>query len=186
MNEIIKNLGPLAALAGHWKGDNGIDVAPSKTGAATTKFRELITFDPMGPVTNGPQTLYGLKYTTTAWPLEEDEAFHEEVGYWLWDAEAEQVMRCFIVPRGVVVNAGGTAAKESKAFSLRADIGSEIYGVMSNPFLDKAFKTVCYTLNVTINDDGSFSYQEDTQLKIPGWEEIFHHTDENRLTKIEH
>jgi hypothetical protein len=184
MNEIIKNLGPLAPLAGHWEGNEGIDVSPSKKGAVTTKFRELITFDPIGPVTNGPQALYGLKYTTTAWSLGDVEPFHEEVGYWLWDADAQQVMRCFIVPRGVTVNAGGSVAADAKSFSLRADVGSEIYGVMSNPFLDKAFKTVCYTLKVTINDDGSFSYQEDTQLAIQGLSDIFHHTDQNRLNKI--
>ncbi len=184
MNKIIEKLGPLAPLAGHWKGNEGIDVAPSKTGAVTTKYRELITFDPLGPVTNGPQVLYGLKYTTTAWPLGEDEAFHEEVGYWLWDADAQQVMRCFIVPRGIAVNAGGSATEDAREFSLQADIGSETYGVMSNLFLDKAFKTVRYTLKVTVNDDGSFSYQEDTQLKISGLNEIFHHTDQNRLIKI--
>jgi len=184
MNKIIENLGPLAALAGHWEGDEGIDVSPSRTGSLTTKYRELITFDPLGPVTNGPQVLYGLKYTTTAWPLDEEEAFHEEVGYWLWDADAQQVMRCFIVPRGVAVNAGGSATADAKEFSLQADVGSETYGVMSNLFLDKAFKTVCYTLTVTLNNDGSFSYQEDTQLDIPGLDSIFHHTDQNRLVKL--
>lgn len=183
MNEIIEKLGPLAPLAGHWEGDEGVDISPSKNGAVTTPFRELITFDPLGPVTNGPQVLYGLKYTTTVWPLGEEEPFHEEVGYWLWDAAAQQVMRCFIVPRGIAVNAGGTAAADAKSFFLQADIGSETYGIISNPFLDKAFKTVCYTLNVTINDDGSFSYEEDTHLKIAGLEEIFHHTDKNRLVK---
>jgi hypothetical protein len=41
------------------------------------------------------------------WRLGETDPFHEELGYWLWDADAGQVLRCFMVPRGVTVIAGG-------------------------------------------------------------------------------
>ncbi len=77
----------------------------------------------LGPVENGPQVLYGLRYATIAWPINEDEPFHEEVGYWLWDAESLQVMRCFIVPRGVTVNAEGVVKLQVISFNLAADIG---------------------------------------------------------------
>ena len=40
-----------------------------------------------------------------------------------------------------------------------------------------------YELTVTLLDDGSFSYREDTQLKIHGQQELFHHTDENTLVR---
>ena len=181
---IISHLGPLAALAGKWEGNQGVDLAPSGKGSKESKYREEITFDPLGPVVNGPQVLYGLRYATVAWPIGEEAPFHEEVGYWLWDAEALQVMRCFIVPRGVTVNAGGSAQPQTKTFSLAADIGSDTFGIMSNPFLDQAFKTVRYELNVTIHDDNSFSYFEDTQLKIQGQQELFHHTDQNTLMRF--
>jgi len=183
-DEILSHLGPLAALAGIWAGDQGIDIAPSSHGPAQTNFRERITFEPMGPVTNGPQTLYALKYSTTAWPLDSQDAFHEELGYWLWDAEAGMVMRCFIVPRGVNVLAGGIAEADDKAFTMAADVGSETFGISSNPFLDKAFKTVRYELSVTIHDANSFSYAEDTQLQIPNAPALFHHTDSNTLMRI--
>ncbi len=67
--EIIKNLGPLAPLAGVWEGEKGDDTAPDedRAGVETNKFRERITFEPMGPVNNHEQALYGLRYTTTAW-----------------------------------------------------------------------------------------------------------------------
>ena len=68
-HEILAHLGPLAALAGTWEGQEGIDIAPAKDGSKETPFRERITFEPMGPVVNGPQTLYGLRYSTVAWPL---------------------------------------------------------------------------------------------------------------------
>jgi len=102
-NETIANLGPLAPLAGVWESDQGIDTSRIHGKKTITKFREKITFAPLGPVNNGPQALYGLRYSTVCWRLNEDEPFHEELGYWLWDKDRNQVMRCFVVPRGVLV-----------------------------------------------------------------------------------
>jgi hypothetical protein len=94
------------------------------------------------------------------------------------------VMRCFIVPRGVSVLAGGSAAVEAKEFELSADVGSEIYGICSNAFLDKEFKTVRYEFKMVVHDPDCFSYTEDTVLQIKGQPELFHHTDENRLRRV--
>jgi len=183
--DILSHLGPLAALAGSWEGDAGIDVAPGRDGPVETSYRERLLFESLGPVVNGPQLLYGLRYSTTAWPLDANDPFHEEVGYWLWDAKAGQVMRCFMVPRGVTINAGGEAPVDATAFTMRATLGSNTFGILSNPFLDKAFRTVCYELSVEVHDDGDFSYHEDTQLQIHGQHELFHHTDSNRLKRIQ-
>lgn len=185
MNEdIIKNLGPLMVLAGNWEGDKGVDVSRIHSKVTETKYREKISFDPIGPVNNGPQKLYGLRYLMKAWRLDEDEAFHEEVGYWLWDAGNKQVLRCFMVPRGVLVNAGGTAEADSREFHLLAEVGSETYGVLSNKFLDETYKTQKYTLDLVINDNDSFSYKEITQLWIPINNAPFDHTDENTLVRV--
>lgn len=183
--DIVKNLGPLAALAGTWEGDQGLDIAPVRHGQTETKFHERMTFEPMGPVVNGSQVLYGLRYATVAWPLRQEKPFHEEVGYWLWDPNEQVVMRCFIVPRGVVVNAGGKAEPQGKGFELLAEAGSATFGIMSNPFLDQAFKTVRYTLKVMVQGEDQFSYIEETQLQIHGREGVFHHTDQNALTRQE-
>ncbi len=181
--DLHRHLGPLASLAGIWEGDKGIDIAPAKDGSKETHFRERITFDPVGPVVNGTQTLYGLRYSTMAWPLIQEHPFHEEVGYWLWDAERNQVMRCFIVPRGVLVNAGGTVDAQATAFTLSADVGSSVYGILSNPYLDEAAKTVRYEVTITIHPNGQWDYKEDTQLQMSGRSDIFHHTDQNTLTR---
>ncbi len=183
---IVKNLGPLRLLAGTWEGDKGTDVAPSKSRETeTTGFRERIVFSPMGPVNNHEQVLYGLRYSTTVWPSGGSEPFHEELGYWLWDGAEKQVLRCFIVPRGVTVLAGGTVEPSATTFELSADVGSETYGICSNTFLDREFKTVRYELKVTVHDAESFSYEEDTQLQIKGKAEIFHHRDGNTLRRVE-
>ncbi len=183
-DEIIKNLGPLVPLAGTWQGDQGTDVSRIHSKETKTKYREKAVFIPIGPVNNGPQRLYGLRYSMTAWPLGSDDAFHEELGYWLWDKEHKQVLRSFMVPRGVLVNAGGHVEDSAKSFHLEAECGSETYGIMSNKFLDETYKTKLYFVDVTIHDDDKFSYKQDTQLWIPVNQAIFHHTDENTLVKV--
>ncbi len=183
--ELIENLGPLAPLAGIWEGNRGVDVAPSPSrGSHETPYRERIVFEPMGPVENHEQELYGLRYSTTAYRIGEDDPFHEELGYWLWDAGDGQVLRCFLVPRGVTILAGGDADAGDRSFSLAADVGSETYGISSNRFLDREFKTVRYELTVTIEDADTFRYEEDTQLLLKDLSDVFHHRDSNILTRV--
>ncbi len=186
MNDETRALGPLKFLAGVWEGSKGNDRAPADDPAqmAVSEFRERITFEPIGEVANHAQKLYGLRYATVACRLGDEDPFHEEVGYWLWDPEDKQVLRCFIVPRGVSVIAGGTAAEDATSFDLEANLGSETYGICSNRFLDQEFKTIRYELKVTIHDADSFSYEEDTQLEIKGQPEIFHHRDRNTLRRV--
>lgn len=186
MNEIdLKCFGPLAQLIGTWEGDKGDDTAPSDSrGTETNKFREQIIFAPLGPVQNHEQFLYGLKYSTTAWRIGESDPFHEELGYWLWDVKEKQVMRSFMVPRGVTVLAGGTVDAHATSFNLVAVAGSDTYGICSNLFLDREFKTVRYELKVSMNGPQSFSYEENTQLKIKGQSAIFNHIDKNTLKRI--
>jgi hypothetical protein len=83
------------------------------------------------------------------------------------------------------VIAGGTVAETARTFSLAADVGSHTYGICSNRFLDREFKTVRYELTVTIHDDETFSYEEDSQLRMPGQLDIFHHVDRNTLRRVE-
>ncbi len=184
--ELIANLGPLAPLAGTWEGNKGDDIAPDENPREieNNKYRKRLVLEPFDPVDNHAQTLYGLRYSTTAWRLDKDKPFHEELGYWLWDPAEKQVLRCFIVPRGVTVIAGGTVEPDAREFKLAADAGSETYGICSNQFLDREFKTIRYDLKVTIHDENSFSYEEDTQLQIKGQSEPFHHTDKNTLKRV--
>lgn len=179
-------LGPLAPLSGTWEGDKGNDRAPDDNrGVETNLYRERMTFEPTGLVQNHEQYLYGLRYRTTAWRIGETDPFHEEVGYWMWDAAAQQVIRCFIVPRGVTVIAGGTVAANAATFSLAATAGSDTYGICSNQFLDREFKTVRYDLKVTIHGRDSFSYEETTHLKIKGQDAVFQHIDKNTLRRVQ-
>ncbi|MEM7435527.1 MAG: heme-binding beta-barrel domain-containing protein [Myxococcota bacterium] len=187
MNESrTSELGPLAPLEGVWEGDHGADVSPDDDPREIERnsFRERLTFEPTGLVENHQQSLYGLRYSKVAWRLGAEEPFHEEVGYWLWDAERSEVMLSFIVPRGIMVLAGGKAEPDARSFRLEAEVGSDVFGICSGPFLDAEFKTVRYHIDVSFGDDGSFTYDEDTVMRIKGQSELFHHTDRNTLTKV--
>jgi hypothetical protein len=94
-----------------------------------TPYRERTTLPPFGPVENGIQSLYGLDYRTAAWRGDEENPFHTEVGYWLWDATDRQVLRSFMIPRGSAILAGGTAAADDTTFTMVAAVGSETYGI---------------------------------------------------------
>lgn len=178
-------LGPIAFLVGAWEGIKGHDTAPSDDRQTETNlFRERITFTPIATINNHEQTVEGLRYNTVAYRLGEQAPFHEEVGYWLWDNDAKLVMRCFIVPRGVTVMAGGIATAEDKEFKLAADLGSATFGICSSPFLDREFKTVRYELDVRKLSHDAWAYEEDTQLLMKGRSEIFHHRDRNQLNRV--
>ena len=80
--------------------------------------------------------------------------------------------------------ASGRATASATQFSLVATEGHQNFGICSNPFLEHAFRTVEFRIDVSIHADGSWSYEEDTVMVIQGQAEPFHHTDRNVLTKI--
>jgi hypothetical protein len=176
--------GPLAALIGDWEGNGGLDRAfsHSKNEVLDTPYTEKVTMKPFGPVDNGSQHLYGLDYKTAMWRGEEN-PFHTEVGYWLWDSATGEVLRGFVVPRGITVLAGGTAAADAKQFTMRADLGGAQYSISENQYLTKNASSVSYEVTITINDDDSWSYAESTKLKMTEFPDLFDHTDHNTLRR---
>ncbi|MBX7149160.1 heme-binding beta-barrel domain-containing protein [bacterium] len=181
----IKNLGPLAVLAGVWEGDKGDDTAPSDDrGVEKNKFRERMVFEPISPVQNHEQMLYGLRYSTVATRVGEVDGFHEEVGYWLWHPSDKQVLRCFTIPRGIALIAGGTVEMDSTIWTLGAKRGSNCYGISSNLFLEAQFQIVQFDQTLTIHDSNCFSYEQNTQIKIAGQDSFFQHIDKNTLKRV--
>ena len=185
MSTELKLYGPLSGLAGTWQGSVGDDTAPGDDrGTEKNAFREQIIFTPLGPAANHEQTLYVLSYTRTAWRLREDAPFHLQLGYWIWDPTAKQVMHSFMIPRGLTVLAGGNAEADSTIVQVSATVGSSTFGICSNPFLDREFKTVRYEATLRFNSPQFLSYEEDTQIQIKGQAAIFHHIDKNSLEKV--
>jgi hypothetical protein len=182
--DTLANLGPLRALAGVWTGRMSMDVSPKAAGPERQDYIERIELQPIDAQTNGPQLLYGLRYHAHMVKPGNPETFHDQVGYWLWEPATGALMQTLSIPRGQTAMAVGQASADAKTFTLRAQRGSMTNGIVSNPFLEYAFRTESYTITVTVHDDGTWSYELDTELVIPGQSEPFHHTDHNRLRKI--
>lgn len=187
MSEQIE-YGPLRFLIGTWesegfKGDNRAPDPDRKV--ENTKFRQQMIFEPIGDVENHEQLLFALRYHTKAWEEGDDEEpFHEEVGYFIWDKTNRQVMKSFIVPRGIAVQAGGDADINGTEFSLKAELGSNTYGLCSNKFLDEEFQTLSYEVTFQFTDIDEFSYEENTRIKIKGQDQVFDHIEKNILKKV--
>ena len=178
--------GPLQGLIGEWEGTGGLDTAFShaQQKVIETPYLEKVTMKPFGPVANGKQELYGLDYKTAMWRESEDDPFHTEVGYWLWDAATGEILRGFVVPRGITVLAGGTAAADATSFSMSAQKGNARYGIGENAYLEGAASSTNYDVKVTINADDTWSYAETTTLKMLQFPEPFAHTDSNTLRRV--
>ena len=110
--------------------------------------------------------------------------FTRKVGYWLWDADRGEVMRCFVVPRGVVLIAGGTAAASDATFTMTAAAGSESFGILSNPYLLSASKTTNYSVDIDLSVADEFTYEESTILQMNIQDEPYNHTDGNTLRRV--
>ena len=178
--------GPLETLAGDWQAEGGLDSAysHSQEKVLATPYLEKLTFKPFGPVQNGRQALYGLDYKSAMWRGDEENPFHTEVGYWLWDGATGEVLRGFVVPRGITVLAGGTAAADATSFTLKAAAGDPQYSIGENKYLAENASTLSYSVTITINDDGSWSYNETTMLEMNEFDEPFEHTDHNTLRRV--
>lgn len=185
----MKEWGPLAALAGTWEGNDGLDVSYHnlKDAIGETGYLEKVQLKPFGPVDNGKQSLYGLDYRMAAWRHGEEDQnpFHTEVGYWLWDAADGQVMRCFMVPRGAVMIAGAACDADARSFTLKADPGVATYGILENVYLASRASTRHYECTVTAVDEGTWRYESDTVVRLETLGgEVMHHTDRNTLRKV--
>ena len=182
--ETLANLGPLSRLAGIWEGERGVDVNPKADGPETRKYYERIEMQPIDPQANGPQLFYGLRYHIHINTREEDITFHDQVGYWLYEAATGLILQTLAIPRGQIAIAAGHAKPDDSRLVVKAERGQTEYGICSTTFLDLAFRTDNYELTVDFHSDGSWSYVSDTMLMVKGRNELFRHRDHNRLTKV--
>lgn len=180
----LANLGPLAPMAGVWQGTRGLDVKPKAEGPKKQAYVENITLQPIDPQTNGPQLFYGLRYHTHITKPNNVKTYHDQVGYWLWEPATQTIIHTLTIPRGQIVMAVGKAAPDARTFELIATNDDVNFGIRSAPFIEDNFKTVEFRITVTIHDDGTWGYEEDTVMMIKGQDEPFHHTDKNVLHKV--
>ena len=192
--DTLANLGPLRPLAGIWEGTLGANqhpVGPGSDikgpvidGSEHSVYVERYELQPTDPQTSGPQLFYGLRYHVHIVRPGEVETFHDQVGYWLWEPATRMVIHTIAIPRGQVLMAAGSAEPDATEFEVTAAVGSEVYGILSNPFINAAFRTVSFRMRVTADNDGTWSYEEDTVMQMADRAELVHHIDRNTLTRI--
>ena len=115
-----------------------------------------------------------------------DEVFHDQVGYWLWDPAGDCIVETFAIPRGVAVVAGGTASApasldEAITLSVAAQAGAQDCGIVQAPFMFKQAKTTGFTHSITVEGD-RLDYSQTTFLDIYD-RKSYEHTDENTLRR---
>lgn len=181
------NYGPLALLVGKWAGDKGMDVAPESDGTVEENpFYEELVFDAAGNVTNADrQELAIIRYYQKVFRKSNQEQFHDQLGYWLWDAKAQTVMHTISIPRGVTLIAGGEFAFDSDELdSALLNVASEDggdWGVAQSPFMRDNARTTAFSMKLKV-DAGKISYSQTTMLDIYGRE--FDHTDKSQLVRV--
>ena len=167
-----------------WEARKGVDVNPKAGGPERRVYIERVDFQPIDPQANGPQLFYGLRYHTHITTEEEDITFHDQVGYWLWEPATGLVLQTVAIPRGQVAIASGNATPQADRLVLTAERGQTEYGICSTAFLEYAFRTDSYRIEVVFNPDGSWSYVTDTVLTVRGRTTPFAHRDQNTLVKV--
>lgn len=182
--DTIANLGPLRRLAGGWTARKGVDLNPKAGGPERRIFVENVSFEPIDPQANGPQLFYGLRYHIHINTEEEQITFHDQVGYWLWEPATGLVLQTIAIPRGQVAIASGHATADADTLVLTAERGQTEYGICSTSFLEYAFRTDHYRIEVRFNADGSWSYVTDTLLTVHGRPDSFNHQDRNTLFRV--
>lgn len=187
MSEESVDFGPLEAMIGTWEGDKGLDVAPLPgSQKEDSPYFERIVVERVGDVENAKQqTLAIVRYHQVVRRQSNGEIFHDELGYWMWDAEQKIVMHSLQIPRAVGLLAGGSYDSNAgtpgkiKLF-VQAKDGDADWGIVQSPFMQKNARTIAFRHEVTIEGD-TLSYSETTVLDIYG--KTFDHTDANVLTR---
>jgi len=185
MNNVSEiDYGPLSELIGVWKGDKGVDIAPEPDGTENNPYYETITYTAIGDVTNAEsQVLSAIHYRQIVQRKSNDKVFHDETGYWMWDAESETIMHSLVIPRGVCVLAGGKHSGEkntegSVTLKVSANIDDKDWNIIQSPFMQNNARTTEFRHEITVGN-GKLNYAETTIVDIYG--KVFEHTDQNEL-----
>ncbi len=185
MGQLIDGVdyGPLYALIGKWRGDKGMDVAPEPDGEEHSPYYETILFEACGDVDNAEkQTLAIVRYHQVVHRQSNDKVFHNETGYWLWDAEQALVSQTLTIPRGVCLIAGGSAeiGPEQTTITVHAARADANWPITEAPFMRDNASTLSFHRQLTVDAD-RLSYEQTTIVDIYG--KRFDHTDANVLIR---
>jgi len=183
----VEDYGPLTGLIGTWEGDKGMDIAPEPDGTENNPYYETITFEGIGELTNAEsQCLIAIHYRQIVRRKSTQKVFHDETGYWMWDAKTQTVMHSLLIPRAVGVLAGAKYdATKSQGDNVVLEVSAKMddpdWGIIQSPFMRDNARTTEFHHKITVGG-GKLSYAETTMVDIYG--KIFEHTDQNELILV--
>jgi hypothetical protein len=102
----------------------------------------------------------------------------------MWDARDGEVVRGFLIPRGSAIVAGAIVPADATTYTLKASVGSQTYGILSNNWLDKNARAVQFDVTIDTSVDDVFTYSETTVIQHAKMPEQVIHTDGNTLRRI--
>ena len=178
--------GPLEQLLGTWKGDQGVDIAPEPDGEENNPYYETITYEDIGDLSNAEeQKLAAVYYRQLVRRKSNDNVFHDQTGYWIWDGASKTVMHSFVIPRAVSVVAGGTYNGEvddqgRAVLELSAKLGDPDWSITQSPFMSRKASSMEFRQKVSVGE-GKMTYSQTTVVDIYG--KKFDHTDDNELSR---
>jgi len=187
MNTVIDNIdyGPLAQLIGKWIGTKGLDRAPDINAEPDEHtYTDELTFTVAGAAENAEeQELVAVKYHHVVRKNKNGLIFHDQIGHWLYEPSTGLVMHSLTIPRGVCVLAGGDISEkeDEMTFSVKAEAGSETYGIIQSPFMLEKAKTTAFQMQMTLTEN-QLSYKQVTSLFIYGKD--FKHVDQSVLQRV--
>ncbi len=186
MEEEIIDYGPLKHLIGTWGGDKGMDLSPEPDGKEESPYYETIIFEEGGSLKNAKvQELSIVPYHQVVRRKSNDGVFHDERGYYLWDAGNKTIIQSYTVPRGVAMVAGCEFTTDPNADAIEFEVKAEENGewnIAQSPFMKQNAKTTSFAHTLRFNST-ELSYSQTMMLDIYGNRQ-FEHTDVNTLNKI--
>ncbi|MEM7365608.1 MAG: heme-binding beta-barrel domain-containing protein [Pseudomonadota bacterium] len=172
------DFGPLEQLIGDWQGDRGKDVSPAEgeAGHVDADYRERLLVDVVGDVTNaGTQTLAVVRYHQVVTRLSDGEVFHDEMGYYHYDAATGLLSCTFCIPRGVAVHAAGIPEQSAEGWR----VVLKHVGIAQSSFMAEEASTRGFERHLQVAGK-EVRYRQQIDLGIYG--RVFEHSDENTLT----
>lgn len=178
------DFGPLAQLVGEWESveAGGVDVAPAKKGSeqaagapAVTPFFEKMTFEVAADAQNASdQELVALYYKQEVFRKSDGSKFHDQRGYFIYDAKNNMVYNSFCVPRTTCVTVEGAAGH-------KMTLNAPARGIAESSYMTKNASTTGFSMEISI-EDNKLTYSQNTLLDIYG--KSLSHTDSSTLIKV--
>ena len=146
-----------------------------KGGPAVEAYFKTMTFEVVADATNASdQYLTAVYYKQEVFKESTGAKFHDQRGYFIYDAKNKTVYNSFCVPRATCVVAQDNAGS-------KMTLTAPANGVAQSSYMNKNAKTVGFTMNLEISDN-KLSYSQVTNLEIYG--KPFGHTDSGTLIRV--